>query len=342
MANTQSSEISQIQKVINKQDIILTQDQSHSNTIMAKTLAELENLAVLCGYKGETFLNYYATKGQTKKEMTNQIVYQMTIFASSYKKFVKNNPQKKYEFPENLSYKKIVELISDWKKILKNDKSNLSLEKYYDSFLKILEGKNLDQYILNEFENIDKDSKPTTKEDLKKALNAGTIAVSLTNEKNKDIEKNILEKGEHKVKVVVGGKREDNKFYQQYEKNDENFKKAKKELNKVFDAAIGYLELYYQINIENELKYVESIRDEIKKEIFQKYEKLKDEFIQKNNSIYDNYDYDFCKEGKLKKLESELEKWVNYIHKEKKLKKVKNDINNAIKVFCHGEEDSNV
>ena len=75
MANTQSSEISQIQKVINKQDIILTQDQSHSNTIMAKTLAELENLAVLCGYKGETFLNYYATKGQTKKEMTKTYFY---------------------------------------------------------------------------------------------------------------------------------------------------------------------------------------------------------------------------------------------------------------------------
>ena len=80
-----TKEETQIQ--INKQIVTLKQDQNISNSIMSKILAELENLAVLCGYKGKIQLNYYATKGQSKNEMINQIVYQMVIFYNSYKHF---------------------------------------------------------------------------------------------------------------------------------------------------------------------------------------------------------------------------------------------------------------
>ena len=62
-----TKEETQIQ--INKQIVTLKQDQNISNSIMSKILAELENLAVLCGYKGKIQLNYYATKGQSKNEM---------------------------------------------------------------------------------------------------------------------------------------------------------------------------------------------------------------------------------------------------------------------------------
>jgi len=167
------------------------------------------------------------------------------IFESSYKHFVKTNPKKKYEFPFNLTYEQIVEIIISWKKFLNKDKSNAHLIKYYDSFYNILEGKPLDKSIKLEFANLDKDAKPTTKEDLNRMLNAGAIATSMTNEKNKDIEKEVIEKGDYKVKVVIGGKREDNKFYNMFEKNDENYKKIKKEIYNDVKIAIGYLEIYY-------------------------------------------------------------------------------------------------
>lgn len=341
MANTQSSGGIQIQQTINKQLVTLRQDQNISNSIMCKVLAELENLVFFCGYNGKTYFNYYATKGQTKKEMINQIVYQMTIFSSSYKNFIRHNPKKKYEFPNNYTYENIIALITNWKNFIKKDKSNSSLEKYYDSFLRILEGKNLDKYILDEFTNIDKDAKPTTKEDLKRALNAGAISTTIINDKNKEIEKNIIEKGDYKVNVVIGGKREDNKFYKQFEKNDEIFKKEKKKLFKLFYSAIGYLELYYKINsddkIENKFKYYYNIKNELKNDFLQKYEKYKEEFIQKNIDIYKDYQYDVFKDKNVKKVEAELENWKNFIIKNNKLEK---EIDNAIKVLCKGEENS--
>ena len=54
-----------------------------------------------------------------------------------------------------------------------------------------------------EFSNLDKNAKPTIEKDLKRMLNAGTIATSLTNEKNKEIEKEIIEKGDNDVKVNI-------------------------------------------------------------------------------------------------------------------------------------------
>ena len=337
MGDKQSSE-TQIQMKINKQAILLKQDQNSSNTILVKLMAELENLVILLGYKEKNYFNYYATKGQNKQEIINQIVFQMVIFESSYKNLVKNNPKQNYEFPENLTYQNVVSLISIWKQFLNKDKSYSHLIKYYDSFLKILEGKRLDEYVKIEFANLDKDSKPTTKEDLKKALNAGAIATSVINEKNKEIEKNIIEKGEHKVNVVIGGKREDNKFYKAYEKTEENLKKLKKKLWKSFDNSIGYLEIYYNIHLDNRLKYAYSVKEEIKKDIFGKYEKYKDEFIQNNEDICNEYDYEFFKDkkDKVKKLEKDLEKWKNLIGS----KSIKKELDNAINVFCHGKEDS--
>ena len=213
-----TKEETQIQ--INKQIVTLKQDQNISNSIMSKILAELENLAVLCGYKGKIQLNYYATKGQSKNEMINQIVYQMVIFYNSYKHFIKTNPQKKYEFPSNFSYDDVVNLVNDWKKYL--SKSNSSYIKYYDSFLNILKSNKLDSYILEEFDNLDKDSKPTTKEDLQKALNAGAIATSIISDKNKEIEKSIIEKGDYKVNIVIGAKSEQNRFNKQYGKYEKS------------------------------------------------------------------------------------------------------------------------
>lgn len=328
----------QMQKQINQQTVILKQDQNASNTILCKLLAELENLVIISGYKGEVYFDYYVTKGQKKNEIINQIVYQMVIFESSYKHFIKTNPKKKYEFPMNLTYEKIKSLISFWKQFLNKDKLNSSLMKYFESFLNILEGKPLDKSIKIEFSNLDKDSKPTTKDDLNRMLNAGAIATSLTNEKNKEIEKEIIEKGDYKVNVIIGGKREDNKFYNMFEKNEENFKKIKKEIFKNLEIAIGYLEIYYQLSLEDKFKY--SSQDEIKKDIYNKYEKCKDEFSSKIVFLSENFNYNFFEEKKekLNTIKKDLDNWKIKIKKTNK--KLKHELSNAINVFCLGKDDS--
>lgn len=326
----------QIQTQINQQKVALKQDQNASNTILCKLLAELENLVIFTGYKEKIYFDFYATKGQKKDEIINQIVFQMIIFESSYKNFIKNNPKKKYEFPSNLTFEEIISLINFWKNFLNKDKSNASLIKYYDSFLNILNGKNLDKGLKEEFSNLDKNSKPTTEKDLKRMLNAGTIATSLTNEKNKEIEKEIIEKGNYDVKVNIGGKREDNKFYHMIDKNEENFKKLKKEIFNSLEIAIGYLELYYHLLSDNKFKYPGK-NEKIKKDIYEKYEKYKDEFLTKISTLSKNYDYEFFMQNKEKlgKVKNDLEIWKSNVPRKLKL-----EFSNAINVFCLGLEDS--
>ena len=339
MGNTAKDNDVLIQQTINKQVIVLKQDQNTSNSIMAKVLAELENLIVSLGYQGETYFQYYTTKGQNKNQIINQIVLQMIIFESSYKNFVKKNPKKEYEYPGNCAYKFIVDLISEWKKHLVKDKSNKLLEKYYDAFLGVLEGKKLDKKILNDFENIDKDSKPMNDEDLNRVLNAGAISTSLTNDKNKQIEKEMIEKGDYTVNIVIGGKSEDNQFNKQFEKNDNNLKKDKEELYKFFEGALGCLEIiYYQIKNSEKYQYASNVKKEIKKLIFEKYEQYLEKFNEKNIYISQNYNYNFFDDKKrLEKAKKELENWKKNCSDNNKFKSV---IKNAIKVFCEGKEDS--
>ena len=204
------------------------------------------------------------------------------ILKKKNKKILKN-PKKEYEYPGNCAYKFIVDLISEWKKHLVKDKSNKLLEKYYDAFLGVLEGKKLDKKILNDFENIDKDSKPMNDEDLNRVLNAGAISTSLTNDKNKQIEKEMIEKGDYTVNIVIGGKSEDNQFNKQFEKNDNNLKKDKEELNKFFEGALGCLEIiYYQIKNSEKYQYASNVKKEIKKLILEKYEQYLEKFNEKN------------------------------------------------------------
>ena len=330
-------------KQINKQEITVKQDQNASNSIMCKVLAELENLAIICGYKGEIYFNYYASKGKTKNQIKEELAFQLAIFESSYKNFLIHNKKEKYDYPENLTYKDIISIITKWKEFLKKDKSNSSLEVYYNSLLGILEGKNLDKNIQEEFDILGKNSKPTTKKDLKRMLNAGAIASTITGEKNQEIEKEMIEKGDYKVKVVIGGKRDENRFNKQFEKYEETLEKDKKELKTIFDKAIGYLELYFHFYLEDlitaDLKYAVKIKDDIKKDVFKKYQNCKDEFINKVLLINDNFDYNFFeKTQKLDKVQKDLEKWKTKI--DKKDKNLKNEINNAINVFCKGKEDS--
>jgi len=82
----------------------------------------------------------------------------MTIFASSYKSFVKKNPNKQYEYPNNLKLEEIKKIIEDWKKSINKikDKDKKLYLNYYDEFLNIISNNDLSKNFNDEFEKLEK------------------------------------------------------------------------------------------------------------------------------------------------------------------------------------------
>lgn len=73
----------QAQTQINKQKILLKQDQNASNSLMCIILSELESLVVSLGYKDQKLFDYYSSNQHNIEGIINQILLQMTIFESS-------------------------------------------------------------------------------------------------------------------------------------------------------------------------------------------------------------------------------------------------------------------
>lgn len=260
-----------------KQLIALKQDQNSSNTIMCRILSELENLAFFCGYNGPRLFDYYATKPKNFQDIINQILFQMTIFESSYNNFKKHNPKKQYEYPDNLNFMKISSIINNWKLALNNNASYAPYENYFNEFLNIISDNNLSKSFNKQFLNIDKNSSKMTNAELRRVMNAGATAICYTNEKYDDIEKEILENKDYRVNVILGGERKDNKFYNNMDNYDNKLESLKEDLHKEIELMIGYLELYVLVNAKNNHK--------IKK----KYSKNIN--VKKNENIYELYSF---------------------------------------------------
>ena len=328
----------QTQIQANRQLISLKQDQNSSNSIMCKILSELENLAILLGYKEKRIFGYYSSKVKDKKSAIDQILLHMTIFESSYKNFIKKHPNKKYEYPENLELSYITEIIGNWKKEIKKNKSNKQYLSYYDEFLNIMADNNLSKNFKEEFENIDKDSGKITNEDLKRAMNAGALATCYVNEKNNDIENEINEKGDYKVNVVLNDDRKNNKFYKNIEKYEEKLNQLKNELYLYLNLILGNLELYAALkaNKGNKLniKYANSLKNkELEKRIISDYSKSLEKYKDTYNKLFEEYSFTLPKEKK-DKIKKDINFWKKNINEEEKIQ----EFDEAIVCICEEGE----
>lgn len=330
----------QVQKQLqsNKQMVALKQDQNSSNSIMCKVLSELENLAIVLGYKEKPKFEFYSSKSKDIKQIIEKIVFQMTIFESSYKSFIKKNPNKQYEYPDNLKCEDILKIIKNWKESVKKSKSNKSYECYYDEFANILSNKNLSDEFNNKFQNLGEDSEKLTNEELKRIMNAGALATCLTNEKNEEIEKTINEKGDYKIKVVLGGNRKDNKFYKNMEKYEEKLDKLKKDLYINLDLILGYLELYASLKTKKinklNVKYSFNIKNkDIEKKILSEYSKLLDKFKEISNQLFNEFSFELTKEEK-DKIREDLENWKKNIDEKYQIV----EFDEAIDCICESGE----
>ena len=337
---------SQKQIQSNKQKVILKQDQNSSNQIMCKILSELESLAIDLGYKGEIIFGFYSTKNKDKKSIIDKIILQMTIFASSYKSFVKKNPNKKYEYPKNLKLEEIKKIIDDWKKSINKikDKDKKVYLTYYDEFLNIISDKDLSKNFNDEFEKLDQNSKRTTNSELKRVMNAGVLGACYTSEKNNEIEEQINEKGDYEVNVMLNGKQEDNKFNKNMEKYDEHFNKLKTQLYEILDLLMGNLEIYALLKAKKKndlnVKYANNLKNKnLEKTILSNFSKALEKYNNISNKLFQEFSFSIIGEEKEKinKIKEDLEKWKNNVNDEEKIL----EFDEAIKCICEEMEPMN-
>ena len=296
---------------------------------MSRVLSELENLAFYFGYNGPKYFGYYATTPKNIDDIINQILIQMKIFESSYKNFISNHP-KNYEFPNNLTYPSIIAIVNNLKNSIKNNAYTI----YFDDFLNIFTLNGLNQSFNYKFETLGNNSGQISNSELRRIMNAGAIATCFTNEKYSEIENEIMEKGDYKVNVVIGGKREDNEFYKNTDYDKNRFEKLKKELNKYLDLTLSNLELYIYLNTtrgEFMFNYNENININHlnKNNIYNDFSKYLDEYYKKNDEIYNEFSYDISKDEK-NKIKSVLEYWRKMVND----RALKNEIETVKKGIC--------
>lgn len=324
-----SHELKQKQGQLDKQKVLLRQDQNSSNLIMSRVLSELENLAFYLGFNGPKYFGYYATTPKNIDDIINQILIQMKIFESSYKHFISNHP-KNYEFPNNLTFQNIIAIVNNWKNSIQNNPYTI----YFDDFLNIFIQNGLNQNFNYKFETLSNNSINISKSELRRIMNAGVIATCFTNEKYSDIENEIMEKGDYKVNVVIGGKREDNEFYKKTDSDKNRFEKLKKELNNYLVLTLKNLELYIYLNTTRE-KFILNYNEIIdishlnKKNIYNDYCNYLDEYYKKDDEIYNEFSYVISQDEK-NKLKSILEYWRKMVND----RNLKDDIENMIKGIC--------
>ena len=328
----------QMQMLSNKQKITQIQDQKSSNDIMCRVLSELENLAITLSYPGKKYFGYYATIPNNYQDIINQIIFQMKIFDSSYKNFVKNNPGKQYIFPNNLQYTNVTGIVNNWISYL-SEKAKTTKQpifsnviKYYVEFLNILSNGNLSVSFKNEFENIGKNSPPISQNELRRAMNAGSTAACFMNEEYNEIEQEILKKGDYKVNVILNRDRKENKFYNHMDRYDNQLNNYKKELYSNLYIMLGYLEKYAILNQNMNKaihpKYNKYIKNNSnnKDEIYNQYSNYLDKFY----NLYHNNEVDFEFEPKeLQEFVNDITNWKSNINN----CKIKEEMNNAINLL---------
>ena len=169
---------------------------------------------------------------------------------------------------------------------------------------------------------------------LRRIMNVGAIATCFTSEKYSDIENEIMEKGDYKVNVVIGGKREDNEFYKKTDYDKNRLEKLKKELKNYLVLILKNLELLIYLNTTRK-EFMFNFNGDIniahlnKNNIYNDYSKYLDEYYKKNDEIYNEFSYDISKDEK-NKIKSVLEYWRKMVND----RALKNEIKTVIKGIC--------
>lgn len=150
-------------------------------------------------------------------------------------------------------------------------------------------------------------------------------------------EKEICQKGNCEVNVILNGDRNDNKFSKNMEKYEEKFNKLKEDLYYYKDLILGYLELYTVMKAKSEykliIKYSNKLKNEdLEKKIVSEYSKCLEKYKKLDDKLFKEFSFSLTKEEN-DKIKEVLENWKKNIKEEGE-----DMLNEAINFICEEGE----
>ncbi len=201
------------------QDTIKIEEQAYSNEILCRLLSTAEcyyNRLMNIKNVKELFGYYNALNSGNRKDnekLKKQFLHQIELFKSSMEDYYNN--YKKYDFPNNLSEKEVINIVKQWKNNIEKEPRIRSESKYYQSILELLK---------YNFDQIDYRSEIKAMNKGKVNKN-GDVAYQLMNnyiqEKAERISQNIKEnalRGKFDINVVLNGHYKDDELFTQHQK----------------------------------------------------------------------------------------------------------------------------
>lgn len=196
----------QKQKQINKQLMKQKQDQKFSNENMARMLSSAEIYAIRHGCQTSPKYGFYDHFGdgysKDINELKSELIFEIEIFKTSYKDFIRCSNNKEYKFPSNLNINSIIDDINIWiNNIPQTDK------KYYKAMVDILLGKKVKSFEQDLFE-LEKDCQNYGKMDVYDQMEIMPKVKNYVSCQASEVEKNFIERGDYDVKLNLGQKPE--------------------------------------------------------------------------------------------------------------------------------------
>ena len=301
------------QAQISKDLLLLKQDQICSNNIMCRVLAELEKLAIISGYEGESLLSYYSNSQMNEKKIIEQIAFQMHVFQTSFHSFLRNH-NNKYEYPKNLPKSTIINMINKWTSQVNKTNPNNSV--FYLDFLNLLTSNPLSQRCQTVFKDLGKNDEPMNKSQLKKQMNNFINASGIIGDKLNEVEEEIALNENYGNEIELHKKSDDNPLYQRFNKNQKLITSYQTKCDQNLLYIMAYLE-YITLCFDNSLKvqYQYIFNNNIisnftvKESLFQKLH----EFCDYYHKLEEFDGYEFPPKFSLEMIEKQIEKWEKKI-----------------------------
>ena len=133
-----------VKQMAQMQDTLKLEEQAFSNDILCRMLsaAECYHNRLLDLHNQPEIFGYYNgfNSGNTKntEKLKKQFLHEIELFKSSMEDYYDN--YKKYDFPNNLSEKEVINIVKGWKNNIEINQGVRSEAKYFESVIQLLRG----------------------------------------------------------------------------------------------------------------------------------------------------------------------------------------------------------
>ena len=261
-------------------------DQNFSNIIMLNCLADLENLAIFCGYKGQKIFDYYSgfTPKDKIKDLVDDVVIQLEIFRASHSNYISNYCN--YDFPGNLTKEQIIQIISEWKKFIPDN----NIKVFYDEIIHYLNGNSNISGISGIIDERQKEWGPTTEAQLSRISNSIPFINSKMFNQMEQVQKSYNKNGDYEINAKLYKNRDDDIEMKKYYENDQKYMEKEQKFRDLEKKIESIFYTYISKNIKIKESDMKSLIDDLN--LFEKYIKsmsLGEIEIKQKIELYENF-----------------------------------------------------